>query len=126
MRVFIVDDHRIVRQRLVAMLEKVVGTEVVGEAETVTAARARISELHPDLVILDFRLPDGDGIDVLHHLKTLPTPPLVVMLTNYADDQLRHRSVMAGADFFLDKSKQFDEIPGLIEELTHTRTNDHA
>jgi two-component system, NarL family, response regulator DevR len=122
-RVFIVDDHEIVRERLVKLLNKITETEVVGEAGTVADALAAIPGLRPDLVLLDIRMPDGDGFSVLKRLKALEHAPAVVMLTNHADDYYRRRSQAEGADFFLDKSKQFDEIPGILSQLTETRAH---
>lgn len=126
MRVFIVDDHQVVRERLVALLGKVAATEVVGQAATVAEALVAIPLVQPDFVLLDIRMPDGDGISVVQRLKALKPAPIVAMLTNYADEFYRRRSRAAGADFFLDKSKQFDEIPGILTELTEARVHDDA
>lgn len=105
------------------MLRRVAETEVVGEAGTVAEALAAIPRLNPDLVFLDIRMPDGDGISVLRKLKAGVGAPIVAMLTNYADDYHRHHAEAAGADFFLDKSKQFDLIPGILQRLMRTRVH---
>ena len=97
---------------------------VVGQAGTVAAALHDISELHPECVVLDIQLPDGDGISVLKAVKRMRPTPAVVMFTNYTDDCYRHRCEIAGADFFLDKSKQFAEIPGLLRTLMHAKVED--
>jgi DNA-binding NarL/FixJ family response regulator len=63
---------------------------------------------------------------VLKAVKRMTPSPAVVMFTNYTDDCYRQRCEIAGADFFLDKSKQFDEIPGLLRTLMHTKVEDRS
>lgn len=124
MRAFIVDDSVIVRGRLTEMLVTDPEVTVVGQAGTVAAALENIPKLQPECVLLDIQLPDGDGISVLKAIKCMTPPPAVVMFTNYTDECYRQRCELAGADFFLDKSKQFDEIPGLLRTLMQTRVED--
>jgi len=114
-RVFIVDDSLIVREHLVTMLDDLTEVEVVGQAETVTKAISAIGKLQPDLVILDIRMPDGSGIDVLQTIKQDEPAPIVIVLTNYPYPAYRQKCLQAGADFFLDKSTEFDQIPELFE-----------
>jgi DNA-binding NarL/FixJ family response regulator len=121
MRAFIVDDSAIVRVRLAQMLLANVGVTVVGQAGTVAAALEEIPRFQPEFVLLDIQLPDGDGISVLKAVKRLRPTPAVMMITNYTDEYYRRRCEVAGADFFLDKSKQFDEIPGLLRALMRTK-----
>ena len=100
---------------------------VVGQAGTVAAALQQIPQLHPECVLLDIQLPDGDGISVLKAVKAMTPPPAVVMFTNYTDECYRQRCEVAGADFFLDKSKQFDEIPDLLRTLMQVKVeNPHG
>ena len=97
---------------------------VVGQAGTVAAAWQDIPQVQPECVLLDIQLPDGDGISVLKAVKRMTPTPAVVMFTNYTDEYYRQRCEVAGADFFLDKSKQFDEIPGLLRTLMQTKVED--
>jgi DNA-binding NarL/FixJ family response regulator len=124
MRAFIVDDSAVVRGRLTEMLVTDPQVTVVGQAGTVAAALEDIARLQPECVLLDIQLPDGDGISVLKAVKCMMPPPAVVMFTNYTDEYYRRRCEGAGADFFLDKSKQFAEIPGLLRTLMQTRVAD--
>jgi DNA-binding NarL/FixJ family response regulator len=117
MQVLIVDDSAIVRFRLAEMVESVERVQVVGQAPGVTQAILGLKELRPDLVILDLQMPDGDGLAVLEAAKQLHPAPTVMMLTNYVDDYHRLRCRAAGADFFLDKSKQFVEIPRILRGM---------
>ena len=116
-QVLIVDDSAIVRLRLAELLESVEHVAVAGQVGGVAQAIAAMRDLRPDLVILDIQMPDGDGIAVLAAAKLLEPAPAVMMLTNYVDAYQRLRCEAAGADFFLDKSKQFEHIPGILRGL---------
>ena len=114
-KVFIADDSRIVQEHLVTMFDELAEVEIVGQAETVSEAISAIGKLRPDVVILDIRMPDGSGIDVLQTIKQDEPAPAVIVLTNYPYPAYRQKCLQAGADFFLDKSTEFDQIPELIE-----------
>ena len=116
-KVFIADDSLIVREHLVTMFDELAGIEIVGQAETVAEAVTGIQKLHPDVVILDIRMPGGSGIDVLKRVKQGEVTPMVIILTNYPYPGYRQKCLQAGADFFLDKSTEFDQIPKLFEQL---------
>ena len=116
-KVFIADDSLIVRQHLVTLLDELAGIEIVGQAETVAEAIKGIVELQPDVVILDIRMPGGSGIDVLQRVKQDEVTPIVIILTNYPYPGYRRKCLQAGADFFLDKSTEFDQIPKLFEQF---------
>jgi DNA-binding NarL/FixJ family response regulator len=116
-KVFIADDSLVVREHLVTMLDELAGIEIVGQAENVAEAIRGIRNLQPDVVILDMRMPDGSGIDVLQNIKQDTATPLVIILTNYPYPGYRQKCLDAGADFFLDKSSEFDQIPKLLEQL---------
>ena len=116
-KVFIVDDSLIVREHLVTMLDELAGIEIVGQAENVAEAINGIRILQPDVVILDIRMPDGNGIDVLQTIKQDEVGPMTIILTNYPYPAYRQKCLQAGADFFLDKSTEFDQIPELFERF---------
>jgi len=116
-KVFIVDDSLIVREHLVTMLDELAGIEIVGQAENVAEAISGIRILQPDVVILDIRMPGGNGIDVLQNIKQDEVAPMVIILTNYPYPGYRQKCLQAGADFFLDKSTEFDQIPELFERF---------
>ena len=116
-KVFITDDSLIVREHLVTLLDELAGVEIVGQAGNVAEAISGIRSLRPDVVILDIRLPDGSGIDVLQNVKQDQPAPVVIILTNYPYPGYRKRCLSAGADFFLDKSTEFDQLPRLFEQL---------
>jgi len=117
MRVFIVDDSDLLRQRLGAMLSQMQGIEVVGEARDALEATKLILNLKPDVVILDIRMPAGSGIDVLENIKRVRPAPKVIMLTNYPYPQYRKKAEDAGAEFFFDKATEFDKVAEAVEGL---------
>ena len=123
-KVFIADDSLIVREHLVTMLDELAGIEIVGQAGTVTEAISAIRNLQPDVVILDIGMPGGRGIDVLENLKQSDSALLVIVLTNYPYSGYRQKCLQAGADFFLDKSTEFDQIPELFERFGQVRQFD--
>ena len=125
-KVVIADDSLIVRERLVTMLDELAGIEIVGRAENVTEAISVIRKLQPDVVILDIRMPGGRGIDVLQNIKQDGVGPMVIILTNYPFPGYRQKCLQTGADFFLDKSTEFDQIPKLIERLKQDAGSDQA
>jgi DNA-binding NarL/FixJ family response regulator len=125
-KVFIADDSLIVQEHLVTMLDELSEVEIVGQAETVAEAISGIRNLQPDVVILDIRMPDGSGIDVLQNIKQDEVAPMVIILTNYPYPGYRQRCLNAGADFFLDKSTEFDQIPKLFERLNHNPESDQV
>jgi DNA-binding NarL/FixJ family response regulator len=116
-KVFIADDSLIVRERLVTLLDELAGIEIVGQAEDVAEAISAIRKLKPDTVILDILMPGGSGIKVLQNIKQDNTALQVIVLTNYPYSAFRQKCLQAGADFFLDKSTEFDQIPALVERL---------
>jgi len=125
-KVFLADDSLIVREHLVTLLDELAGIEIVGQAENVAEAIRGIRSLQPDVVILDIRMPDGSGIDVLQNIKQDGVAPMVIILTNYPYPGYRQRCLNAGADFFLDKSTEFDQIPKLFEQLKQNAESDQA
>jgi YesN/AraC family two-component response regulator len=116
-KVLIADDSLIVREHLVTMLDELAGIKVVGQAENVAEAISGIRILQPDVVILDIQMPGGNGIDVLQTIKQDEVAPMVIILTNYPYLAYRQKCLQAGADFFLDKSTEFDQIPELFERF---------
>jgi len=117
MMIFIADDSDLMRERLTALLTEIEGVEVIGQARTVADAIEGIRALSPDFVILDIQMPGGSGIDVLKAVKQYAHPPLVMMFTNHAQPQYRDKCIEWGADFFLDKSREFESLAPICESL---------
>jgi len=117
MRVFLVDDSAIVRERLVSMLSEIKGVEIAGEAENAHDALEDIKKLKPDVVILDIRMPGGNGIDVLEKIKKSRPTTKVIIFTNYPYPQYRKKCMDGGADYFFDKSIEFEKVIEVLKSL---------
>jgi DNA-binding NarL/FixJ family response regulator len=117
MNVIIVDDSELVCSGLESMLSEIEGVHIVGKAQDVRGAVESIQRLQPDFVILDIRLVDGSGIDVLKEIKKLSPSPTVLVLTNYPYPQYRKKCLDLGAEYFLDKVTEIDKIPGIINKM---------
>lgn len=117
MKVFVVEDSAAVRERLVEMIRELKDVEVVGEADDFKTAVAGILGARPDVAILDISLPDGSGIDALARVKRDLPDLRGIVLTNYVTPQHLKASADAGAEYFLDKSVDFERIPGILEQM---------
>ncbi|MFD2768165.1 MULTISPECIES: response regulator [Micromonospora] len=96
-RVFLLDDHEVVRRGLADLLTSSGDIEVVGESGSAQEAARRIPALRPDVAILDARLPDGNGIDVCRDIRALDSSIKGLILTSYEDDEALFAAIMAGA-----------------------------
>lgn len=96
-RVFLVDDHEIVRRGVAELINTERDLEVVGEASTIRQALARIAATLPDVAVLDVRLPDGSGIDLCRDIRSAHPQIRCLMLTAYDDDEASYAAVLAGA-----------------------------
>jgi DNA-binding NarL/FixJ family response regulator len=110
MKVLIADDSCEVRERIKMLLSEVEKVEMIGEAENVQQAIEHIRQQGPDVVILDIKMPGGNGIDVLKEIERNDKAPVVIMLTNYPYPQYKKKCMDAGADFFFDKSREFEKV----------------
>jgi DNA-binding NarL/FixJ family response regulator len=119
MKVFIVDDSSAVLERLTLLLDDVPGVELVGQASDVPQAVQRIQEAMPDALVLDLHMPGGTGLDVLRAIRPSQPRLRVLICTNYPDSEYRQQCMAAGADYFLDKSTEFEKIPSILHELIH-------
>jgi len=117
MRVFITDDSKLVVERLHDLLKDVSGVEVVGEAGDPLEAVLSIGQTKPDAVILDLQMPGGSGLDMLQAIRQRQPGVQVLICTNFPYPQYRDECIAAGANYFLDKSADFEKIPAIFREL---------
>ena len=115
--VYIVDDSEVMRQRLAELASDIAGIQVVGQSGNPTKALNSIRMEHPDIVILDIRLPGRNGIDVLKDIKSEATAPVVIMITNYPYRQYRQGCMDAGADYFFSKANEFEMIRETLSRI---------
>lgn len=113
--VFIVDDSPIIRERIIEKVEMIPSVSNVLEAKDYKSANLIIDEETPDIAILDIQLPDGSGIDLLIKIKQKRKETVVIMLTNYPYSIIRKRCDDLGADYFFDKSTEFEKLLEVLE-----------
>ena len=117
-RVFLLDDHEIVRRGITQLLETQGDIAVVGEAGTAAQALARIPALRPDVAILDVRLPDGEGVTVCREVRSaVNPPPACLVLTSYSDDEALFGAIMAGASGYLLKQVSGTDLVGAVRTV---------
>ena len=115
--VVVVDDHEVVRQGLVAMLDRRPGFQVVGEAGTVAEAIEITSRFQPDLVVMDVRLPDGSGIEACREIRANLPETRVMMLTSYPDEEAVLAAIVAGASGYLLKQVRARDLVAALEAV---------
>ncbi len=116
-KVFIVDDSPVVRERIATLLADLPSVEIVGQAEIAFEAISATRRLKPDVMLLDISMPGGSGIHVLEMVKKERPAPLVIMLTNFAHEQYRQKCLQLGADFFFDKSTEFEKVLSVLNPV---------
>ncbi|TCC47555.1 response regulator transcription factor [Kribbella capetownensis] len=117
-KVFLLDDHEVVRLGLRQLLETEPDIDVVGEAATAAQATARIPALRPDVAVLDVRLADGDGVTVCREIRSsMADPPACLMLTSFSDDEALFTAIMAGAAGYLLKQVSGTDLVGAVRRL---------
>ena len=121
-RVFLVDDHELVRGGERSLLERAADIAVIGECGSAAEAVRQIPALKPDLAIVDVRLPDGSGIDVCRHIRSVDASIATLIVTSYDDDQAFAAAVLAGASGFIIKSING---AGLVEAVHRVAAGDN-
>lgn len=117
MKVFIADDSLAVAERLADLLREIPGVEFVGHAGDAAEAVRHLRQLKPAAVILDLEMPGGSGLDVLRAIRHELPDLQVLICTNYPYPQYRDECFSAGANYFLDKSADFEKIPDILRDL---------
>lgn len=116
-RIFLVDDHPIVREGVRSLLSAAPHIEIVGEAASAAEAIARIGATSPHIAILDVQLPDGDGVELCNEIKSRHPTVACLMLTSFADDDVLFDAIRAGAAGFLLKNVRADGLTEAIERV---------
>jgi DNA-binding NarL/FixJ family response regulator len=116
-RVLIVDDHPIVRQGVRSLLDAFTDIEVVGEADGPASALSQVAKLHPDVVLLDVRLGEANGIEVARQMRRYHPDSRVIILTTYDDDEYLFGALQVGAHAYLLKDVALDELPAAIRAV---------
>jgi two-component system, NarL family, response regulator DevR len=116
-RVFLLDDHEVVRRGVADLLEAEPDLTVVGEASTAAGALARVPAVRPDVAVLDVRLPDGDGVSVCRELRSQLPDLRCLMLTSFADDDALFDAIMAGASGYVLKQIRGTDLVGAVRTV---------
>jgi DNA-binding NarL/FixJ family response regulator len=117
LRLLIVDDHEVVRQGLVALLDRRQGFEVVAEAGTAAEAVEQARRYEPDIVVMDVRLPDGSGVEACREIRAERAATRVVMLTSYPDEEAVLSAIVAGASGYLLKQVRARDLVSALEAV---------
>jgi DNA-binding NarL/FixJ family response regulator len=121
-RVFVVDDHELIRQGLRRLIEREDDIELAGEAETAAEALARVPDAHPHVVILDMRLPDGDGVRICREIRSRAPNVQCLMFTSFSDEDALFDSIMAGAAGYLLKQTKGADLLDAIRTVAAGRS----
>ncbi len=121
-RVFLLDDHEIVRRGVKELLEADGDLEVVGEGGTAAEALARIPPTSPDVAVLDVRLPDGDGVQVCREIRSAHPEIQCLMLTSFADDEALFQAIMAGASGYVLKQIKGADVVEAVRAVASGRS----
>jgi DNA-binding NarL/FixJ family response regulator len=109
-QVAIADDSAVIRERLMQKLSQLEGIQMAWQAHNASEAIAAFQRHKPEVAILDIQMPDRSGIEVLAHIKKESPQTTVIMLTNYPLQPFRKSCLQAGADYFFDKSTEFEKV----------------
>jgi two-component system response regulator DevR len=121
-RIFLLDDHEVVRQGIAELLDSVTGFQIVGEASNAEQALARIPAARPDVAILDARLPDGSGIDVCREIRSQLPDTYCLILTSYDDQDAVLSAVLAGASGYVLKEVRAAALVDAIHQVAQGRS----
>ena len=119
--VLVVDDHEVVRRGVIDVVESTTGFTVVAEAATARDARVRAAATRPDLVLVDLRLPDDDGVSLIRDLRDVQPDVRCVVLTSFDDDEAVARALDAGAVAFVLKTVRTSELTKVLQEVAAGR-----
>jgi len=121
-KIAIVEDSDHIRKNLIKFISAIKDAEVVGEAEDVDPAIILIEEKKPDIVVLDIELKNSNGFNLLYKIKNFPQKsPVVMMFSNLSSVSYKEKALKAKADYFFDKTNDFDELVMTIESLIKTK-----
>jgi len=125
LRVLLVEDSLPVRERMRSLIEEFVGVVIVAEASCAMSAMAAFGVHTPDAVVLDLHLQDSTGYSVLEGVKRVRPECTVIVLTSFAIPECRARCMQLGADYFFEKSKEFERVPEALLAVLARHTSKH-
>ena len=121
-RVFLLDDHQVVREGVRRFLEAEADLVVVGEAASAADALEAVAQSRPDVAVLDVRLPDGDGVEVFREIRSAYPEVACLMLTSFADDEALAHAIMAGASGYVLKEIRGNDLVASVRAVAGGRS----
>jgi DNA-binding NarL/FixJ family response regulator len=115
--VLLVEDSAVLAERLSELVVATEGVELVGVAQTEASALVAVGQRALDVILLDLHLRQGTGFGVLRQLNKQPRRPVVIVLTNYDLVEYRREATAMGAEYFLDKARDMDQLPAIFEKI---------
>jgi DNA-binding NarL/FixJ family response regulator len=122
LKVFLVDDHEVVRRGVADLLDEQDDLEVVGQASTVAEALARVPAMRPDVAVLDMRLPDGNGVELCRELRSIMPELNCLMLTSYTDEEAMMDAILAGAGGYVIKDIRGLDLVSAVRTVASGRS----
>ena len=122
-KVIIADDSTPIRERIIKLLSSVPNVEIAGEAIDGVETAVMVRKTKPDVVVLDLQMPKLSGLEILPRIKEIVPPPVVVVLTNFSTGPLKATCIRKGADFFFDKSTEFEKAIAVIEKMSDAQSH---
>lgn len=123
MKLMIVDDSEVISTRLKELLQDINGLEIAALAEDGLQAIRLFSIAQPDIIILDLMIPKLNGLDVLRSLRSNGKPVIIIILTNYDQSYFRDKCTELGANYFLDKSADFEKVYKICRNIVYPDIN---
>ncbi len=117
MKLLIADDSIIIRTNLIKLLSHTLSDTSIDESSSVRLTIEKLQESEIDVMVLDIQLPDGTGFDVLDYINQKRCKPIIIIFTNFPDEMNHTKSIQKGADYFLDKSAEYDTLLELLSRL---------
>ena len=124
-RILLVEDSRILAERLSEAIEQIADVHFIGTAETEAAALALVSHEPVDVIILDLHLRQGTGFGVMRALVTTGLKPQIIVLTNYDLPEYKNAAFALGATYFLDKARDSGRLPEVLHEICEAHHSRH-
>lgn len=117
MKLLIADDSTIIRTNLRKLLSHTLEKTCIDESSTVRLTIDKLQKSEFDVMVLDIQLPDGTGFEVLDYMNQRHNKPITIIFTNFPDEMNHAKSIQKGADYFLDKSDEYDTLLELLSRL---------
>lgn len=126
MKILLVEDSRILRERLRRLIAVIPNAHLVAEADNESDASSYLEQQLPDIAVVDIRLKTGSGLSVLEHIKARYPATVVIVLTNYGQEEYRSKCMALGAHYFFDKTVDIEAFGTLLQALSQAELDAHC